>query len=229
MKIPPFITTLLADYFRWTAAGLVVFVLALGYFFVLTSKIDAVRTSGFLERTKVKNELASEKRYADQLQTAVAKYKKALPPEKQAQINDFLPSSTDFPGLLLMLQKIADSVGLKLESMTVGQAGQVVAASGAAAAASSGKTSDTATTTKPSASSAATVSGSTIRTEDVSFVVSGGVSYENFKNFLTAIESSQRLLDVVSLNFTAATATEGSAGSSYSMTVRTYYLPPTGK
>lgn len=215
MNIPGFLNRLLIDSFRWLAIGVAVIILALGYFFVVDAKLAALRTSGFLERNRVTSELEAQKKYLADLQSSVAQFDTRLSTAQREEINTFIPTGTDFPGLLLMLENLAAQANLKLASMNVAEVGQV--ASAAAGGSPTGA---------PTAA-AASVAGLPVRIQDVSVSFQGGTSYEELKRFIELIESSRRLLDVVSLNFSHGEdpATGQRGASAYTMVVRTYYLP----
>ena len=209
MKTPAFIHKVLQNYFRWLALAVVVIVFVAGYVFVLSAKISSLQTSGFLERKKAQAELESQQKYYEQLRTSTQRFATTLPPDKIAEINDFVPTGDDFPALLLTIRNIASAAGLHLDSLTVGQVGATASTEGTAA-----------TTTS--------VNGLTLRTQDVAVTISGGTSYETFKNFLSLIESSRRLFDVIQLSFTHGRTSENAATTGdYSLTLRTYYLPTT--
>jgi Tfp pilus assembly protein PilO len=215
MRIPAFVQTLLTNYFRWIAVGAAVGVLALGYFLVLDSKISALRTSGVLERAQVESALAGKREYLTQLRASLEKFKTSLSPSDLAGIDGFIPTGPDFPGLLLALEAIAASANLQLDSMNVNEIGQVVAASGSADQVGSGE----------AAAQAATPSGVNLQTQDVNVTVSGGSSYEAFKRFITQVESSRRLLDVVSVSFSHSIEAGAAGTTPYTVVIRTYYLP----
>jgi Tfp pilus assembly protein PilO len=59
------------------------------------------------------------------------------------------------------------------------------------------------------------VSGQNIKSARISMSISGG-NYEEFKRFLSAIETSSMIFDVLSVNF--------SAGQSYDLVIKSYYL-----
>lgn len=209
-------TKLLTDYFRWLVGAVVAIVLVAGYLIILVPKLTELRTTTVSDRAQAQATLKSEQDYATALESSVQRFHQVLPDTQLQKINDFLPSTADFPGLLLTLKNVAQAANLSLDSMTVGQVGQLAggAASGAKAV------------TAPTAQ-AATVSGAGIQTQDVTAVFSGGSSYDQFKSLLQTIESSQRLFDIVSLSFSsgAANAATSATTNSWTMVLRTYYLP----
>lgn len=217
MKFPAFLQTLLTDYFRWVAVGLVAIVLLLGYFLLLEQKINTIRTSGLLEREQVEAELEAEQKFLTELEASINTYDDTFTAQQLAEINDFLPSGPDFPGLLLTLESLARSSGLELDAMTINEVGQTISSETPTAPGGAGST----------AAQAATAIGSAVNTQDITLTVSGGTSYDSFKRFITLIESSRRLLDVLSLSFahTISADTGGEGASPYNLVVRTYYLP----
>ncbi|MBI2984283.1 MAG: hypothetical protein HYY50_01530 [Candidatus Kerfeldbacteria bacterium] len=213
MKVPASLTSFLVDHFRWAAGTVMAIIFILGYLLLLQGRIDTLRTAGFLERRKVEAELNAQRQFARDLRTSVDRFRQALTPDRLEVVDHFIPTGPDFPGLLLTLDNIARSANLRLDSMIVSQAGQT------------GNLGDEATASGEGAVSAATISGVNLRTQDVSVLVSGGASYDHFKRFISLVESSQRLLDVITLNFVTPQKDESEASESYGIVVRTYYLP----
>lgn len=204
------ITFLLEKNFRWTAAVAAVAVLVVGYLAIISGQVNLLLNSGYLERSTVVRDLKAEKDYFERLSSATERYRQAITPETVQTVDNFIPSEADFPGLLVTIKNVAESSGLTLNTISIGQ-------SGAAANTSTGK------------QAKVTIAGNLpLQAQDVSMTVSGGTSYEQFKNFLLNIEHSQRLLDVVSLNFSTAGGTGSTETSNnYTLTLRTYYLPET--
>lgn len=227
MKTPTIIIKALTDYFRWLVGGVATIVLVAGYLVALAPTITEVRTSQVTARKNAEAELKSQEDYAAALTQSNAKFAALLPTDRRKNIDDFIPSDPDWPGLILTVKNIVTQSRLTLDSITVGQGGQLAVAAGSAgSAAAAGKDSGS-----PSAQ-AATVSGVNLRTQDVAIAVSGGTSYDAFKSLLSRIESSQRLFDVISVNFSAGAADStggsqpGGGAAGWSLVLRTYYLPP---
>ncbi|MBI5467120.1 MAG: hypothetical protein HY975_02810 [Candidatus Kerfeldbacteria bacterium] len=213
------ISKLLIDYFRWVAGAVAVVVIVVGYILLLSPKISELRTSALSQRLQAQETLKTEQTYAAALQDSVNKFHQALPADQLKKVDDFIPTEADFPGLLMTIKNIAQAANLSLTTIAVGQVGQL----GAAPAGATTNTETTGTTTN--AAQAATATNSAIKTQDVSISVADGTSYEQFKNFLKVVESSQRLFDVVSLNF--ATDSGSTTTSDWTFVLRTYYLPET--
>lgn len=227
MKTPAFLTSLLSDYFRWTATVVAVLVVVAGYFFLLQGKFNNLQTNGFTQRSTVEADLQAEQKYYSDLQDSIAKFHQTLSAQTLQELDSFIPTGADFPGLLTMMQSLASSAGLQLDSLSTNQVGQVAVAPGTVPEGSSSAGTATA--------QAATAAGLNLQTQDVTLSVSGGSSYEDFKRFIGLIESSQRLLDVISLNFSQPATTQdqeggtANSGAPYSLVVRTYYLPQSTK
>lgn len=223
MRTPDFLSRWLIDFWRWFAFGTVALVLAIGYFFVLAGKIESVRTDGLLKRTQANEQLAADSAYKEALQASAKAFEQKISASDRATIEEFIPTGSDFPSILLTIQDMAKRAGLQLTDVAVTEIGQVAAAGTEAIVASQ--------TTTTSIAQAATVQGVNLRTQDVSVTVGGLRSYEEVKNFVKVIESSRRLFDVVSLNFnlsgTAADGESATDGSPVTFSLRTYYLPAT--
>ena len=225
MKTPAIITKFLTEYFRWLAGSVAILVLIVGYLLIVAPKISEVQTSQVSAQKNAAADLQAKQAYIAALKQSNEKFAAALPADRRAVINGFMPSTADFPGLLLTVKNIVTQSQLTLDSIAIGQGGQVAVAAGAAAG------SGVKAGTTPATAQAATVSGVNVKTQDISITVSGGTSYDAFKTFLANIESSRRLFDVVSVNFTSSTKTTtgttgGTSGSStWSLVLRSYYLP----
>jgi len=225
VKTPAMITKVLTDYFRWLAGGVALIVLMVGYVLVVAPKMSQVQSSEVSQRKTFEADLKAKQEYIVALKQSNQKFDVALPVDQRQVIDDFLPSETDFPGLILTVKNIVAQSKLSLDSISVGQGGSVAVTAGAATTPST--TAKTPTT--PSAQ-AATAGGVNVKTQDISITVSGGSSYDALKALLTNIESSRRLFDVVSLSFAAAApktsgATTGSTSTAWSLVLRSYYLP----
>lgn len=223
MKFPTIITKILSGYFRWLASAVVGAILIFGYAGLISDKLQTIRTTGFLEQKKVQAELDNRRQFLAELQESVQRFEAAFPPSKLQALSEFIPSSADFPGLLLTLRNIAAAANLQLDSITIGEVGQLAATGPTASVDVDGGQA----TAAPAAAQAAAAAGVNLQVQNASITVSGGQSYASFKNFVALIESSQRLLDVVSLSFTLGSEAAGQGLSgNYSLQVRTYYLPP---
>lgn len=205
MIIPTILRKLLTDYLRYTIIGMVAGILVLGYFLFLDKKIVGLQQGVFRQRELTKEELVAEQKYAEELSAALGKFQATFRPEVIAQIDEFLPSQSDFPKLLMMVNSIAQTGGVKLDIIGVDQ---VAAAGGGVSG------------------NVVSVAGLNLRAQDLTVGVSGGKGYDDFKNLLTLIESSRQLFDISALTFSQPAGTTAAPSSGgYSFVMRTYYLP----
>jgi hypothetical protein len=217
MRIPSFIAKLITDYFRFVAAGVILIIFVAGFVLLIQAKVDTLRTSGYLERAKVESDLATEREYLRRLTASIEKFRRVLPDEKLEAVDQFIPTGADFPRLALTIRNIAAAANLNLATIAVNETDAVATApvEDQAAAGDGG-----------AGAQAATISGVALRTQDVAISVTNGENYENFKRFIALLESSQRLLDVISVSFSHQDQANA-ADSSYDIILRSYYLPPT--
>lgn len=218
MKYPPFVIKLLSERFRLLAIGVTAIIVGAGYVLFITTKIQTIQTTGFLQKQQVQAELATQRTNLQALQQTAQHFAAALPAEKLAAVDEFIPSSPDFPGPLLTINNIANAANLKLDSVSIGEVGQLAATSPTG---SSDQTAGASQSVR-----AATASGVNLQIQDAAVTVTGGQSYASFKNFIGLLESSRRLLDVVSLGFNLESNNPGQSGQqNFTVHVRTYYLP----
>lgn len=222
MKIPEFVSQWLIKFWRWFALGVVVIIFGLGYVTLLASKISSVRTEGLAERSQTLEELKADEAYRSALVSSADSFEKKITAADKENLEQFIPTGSDFPTLLLTVKDIAARSNLELTSMFVTEIGQTTAAGVTAPIASSGG---------GSAASAATIEGVNLRTQDLAVSITGIRSYEDVKNLVQVIESSRRLFDVVSIGFDLNNAAGSDAvsndGSPITLRLRTYYLPNT--
>ena len=202
---------LLAQYFRFLAAGMVALLFLAAYFLVLSGKIDTIRQSGFQEKQRVSALVDQQTEAAKNLRESNKKFAEVFPAATLATVDTFLPSASDFPTLLLTIQDIAKTAGLDLTTIAIAAAGEV--------------TENTpAPTTETTVVTAAPAAPSGVATEDVTITVNGGAGYTTFKRFIEMLETSRRLLDIQSLSYNRG---HNKDGDIYTILLRTYYLPST--
>lgn len=224
MKVPAFLIKILSERFRLLSTIVVIIILILGYLTLISAKIQTIRTTGFLEKNNVQAELDNRKQLLSDLRDSIQRFEVAFPAERLKAVDEFIPSTDDFPGLLLTINNIASSANLQLDSISITSGGQVAATGPTANAEASDE--QTVATAPTTAQAAAAGAGVTLQVQNVAITVSGGQTYTAFKNFVALLESSQRLLDVISLGFSVGSSVPGESSSSgYSLQLRTYYLP----
>lgn len=213
MKIPAFIINGLNSYFRFVVGGAVGLVLIFGYVLLLAPKVTSVQTSQLSAQKTAEADLQSKQGHAAALRRSNAQFQQAFPAERLKTINDFLPDAPDFPRLLLLVKSLVSQSQLTLNNFSLTNAQS---------------SSPAATPTAPGASP----SVSEVKSADMAISVSGGSTYESFKNLLANLENSKPLLDVVTLTFSAAPPQAAGGVQTgitvvWTFTLRTYYLPKT--
>ena len=232
MKIPDFLAQWMTKYWRLFALGVAVIIFSLGYVTLLAGKISQVRTEGLAERTQTVEQLKADEAYRAALEASSTAFDQKITTADRANLEQFIPTGSDFPTLLLTVQDIVARSNLQLTDLFVTEIGQTTAAGTTATQFTSGSDSQVTSGSDSSAAQAATVEGVNLRTQDIAVTVTGIRSYDDVKNLASVIESSRRLFDVVSLGFDLANSsgsesTGGVAGSPMTLRLRTYYLPAT--
>jgi hypothetical protein len=148
-----------------------------------------------------------------ELTTAAA----SIPGDSMNRLNAFLPDGVDNIQLILDLNGLAARSGMVLSNFDVGAA--------PAGAKASGSPTSPPTQTGPSGTNSLPSSGPTVSANggvdslDLSLTASG--TYQSFRVFLAAIESSLRPLDIKSI-----TVHQSKTGVyMYDITIRIYWLP----
>lgn len=198
--------------------AVVFLVVGLGYGLLLNSKITTIQTTSFADRTKAKTDLQSAKNYVAALTTTLNKYKQSFPAGQRERLDQLLPEETDFPTILLTVKHMAETAKLELGAVTVSEVASAVTSDGT-------ELEDPATSETPKSGIAAIPN---LRTYDVNISVGNGTGYENFKEFVRVLESSEPLYDVQTLSFSAATGNDDQS-SVYTLVIRTYTLPQVTK
>lgn len=206
MTMPSIITKILRDYFRWVILVVVAIILGLGYGLLLNKKIARIQTISFSDKTRAQSELDTATKYASDLQVSLDSFQKSFNQTDLVALNQVLPTSTEFPDLLLSIKQMATISNLELAAITINASGEVK-------------------TIEPDSGSAALgVAPAKVQSIDISLQFNKGTGYEQFKSFLGIIESSKRIYDVQSLSFSEPSGKEGTA-TPITLILRTYVLP----
>ncbi len=185
-----------------TIIAVVIFVVA-GFVFFFYTK-PAYATVGDLQAQIAQYQQALDK--AAQLQALKQKLlarDNSFNPSDLSRLQTMLPDHVDNIGLILELDNLASHYGMALENVDV-------------ATAQSG-TSDQ--------SAGAVVGASAQKYDSLTLHFATYGTYDNFRSFLTDLESSLRIVDLQALTLSA----QGTPGSSatayhYDMTIKTYWL-----
>lgn len=185
------------QYYKLATGAACLAVLALGYFFLIGPKIDKLRNITSTVLQEEQDKAAALKRRIEYLVNLEAR-RNQIPASDIARVHDMLPGEPGVPELFVSLESIAAASAVKLESIQL--------------------------------SKLETASPDSRASEAKKLVLPGGAEgleiqltvantpYSNVKAFVSNIEKSLRLLDVMALLYTPAAKT-------YSLTVRSYYLP----
>ncbi|MFH1171710.1 MAG: type 4a pilus biogenesis protein PilO [bacterium] len=214
---------LLLTRFRLVATGVVLFILAIGFFLFLNPKISQVRQTGIFDLQQTKDQLTIKKEILAATQDLKQRYDQ-LNLADVKKLRQILPDKQGIPDLFVQVEAIAQAAGLTLQNAGFTDIG--AAATTPTIPAVSTEESETATANKNS-NKTSTAPESVIlpkqktlslRKMNVSFSVAGGTGYDDLKRFLANVESSVRLFDIQQVSYTP-TGTE-----SYQINAVTYYL-----
>lgn len=218
--------------FRWLVGLVAVLVLVGGYFLLIDQKIADVRRIGFTDVQTKQQELEERRDYWAKLTDMVERYRREVTPDDVAFLDRILPSEIDIPDLLEILTDLAAKSGTQVGSVSFSE----VSAGGAAATAAAPtddlglgtKTAKSKTSEKPPAVKA-TTNPSGLQFLTINLTLTAPVGYPALKNFLVAVEASDRLFDVSALQFnlgsTQAGPTARPTDGQYNLTMTTPYLP----
>jgi Tfp pilus assembly protein PilO len=188
---------------------LLVGIVAVGYIYLLQPKISAIRESVNSFLPQKQEEFATLEEYGrklNALETQVADYLG----ENQSGLNrlkEILPTASDMPELLVQLDKLVAKSGFSFSSIGFSESELAAEQNG-----------------QGSPASETEQLLSRLKIVNITLNVAGG-GYEEFLKLVANIESHVRLLDLVSANFSLPEASEGEIQGTYSLQLRTYYLP----
>ena len=156
------------------------------------------------------NLLANEKQVVGQIQGLLATYKSQASDEQA--INAALPVGPNAASAISQLYGISAANDISLQGVALSE--QL-----------------SAETTPTDVAGAASLGQITKPIGTLAFTFAAAGSYENFKNFLQALQNNMRFFDVEQIAFHAAQAPSGGKGTSadffsYSLTAQTYYQSP---
>lgn len=206
--LPDFVVKILRDRFRWVALAMAMIVIGVGYGLFLNARIQAIQSVSFSDLERAKTQLASAEARRESFRTTKRTFEQTFTPSDLDRLNRILPTQSDFPELLLFVQAVVESADLQLDSISVTDVIFTAAAGAAAPSADSG--------------AAATSSIQNLEAKDIAISVSKSTGYDQFKKFLTKLESSERLIDALTISFQNPT---GDSSNSLSFTLRVYLLP----
>lgn len=208
MKTSIFFSSLIGQLFRHEriVLGTVAALLIVGgYAAILNPIVRDIREVGILDYNRESRQLTDRRSYQARLEASLAKYR-ALPADMTTSLSNSMPTQEDLPGLFVFLDDLVTYSGMTLTTVAA--------------------TPGTAVITPTTAGE--TVSSS-LRSLNVQVAASPSSGYQSVKTLLDNLEKSQRLFDVISINFTetSASKTDQTAGGGVTLSLRTYYLAQT--
>ena len=211
---------ILVTRFRWISFSVVAIIVLTGTFFFLYPKFSEIRKVGVFDLQRTQNQLELKQQIFATTKELAGVYD-VLNQQDVKKLEAMLPKKQDIPNMFVQVEAIAESSGMKLQSVgftDLGAANQTGRA--AAAAPSDEETTAKNTNATPPTQTAPTTSEprNILRKMGVTFSVSGENGYADLKGFLTNVESSVRMLDIQSFSYT--TDSQGQ----YQINAITYYL-----
>ena len=188
-----------------TIIAIVGFVLAGALFFLFTKPTYATVGDVQAQISQYQEALNKAAQVQQLKQKLLTRYN-SFNPDDINRLQTMIPDHVDNIGLILELDNIASRYGMALENIDVSPG----------AAASADKTGPI-----------GAIGGGNQKYESLTFHFSTFGTYENFRTFLHDLEASLRIVDLVSLNITAAPPAQGataSAGYTFDITLKTYWL-----
>jgi len=204
--IPDFVIKILRDRFRWVALAILMIIVGSGYGLFLNSKIQDIQSVSFSDRDRVKNQLTAAESRRESLQTTKRTFEQTFTQADLDRINRILPTASEFPELLTLVLAVVETSDLELDAISVSDV-----VFGAL---------ETETPAADQTGAIATIQH--LQAKDISISVSRSTGYDQFKEFLSRLESSERLVDAVSINFTEPS---GETENKLNFTLRVYLLP----
>lgn len=228
MKIPSIIfkmfTALMTTFFRYVLIVVAVTIILIGYLTFLRPQFEKVRETGILAFQSESERYTDRLQYYTKVQEMVDKYRLVLK-QKKVDEKTILPHKPEVENLFLIFQAIAQASGMNLETVAIVKGGSLatVAPDGTTSASTQGRQTGSA-----GAATKTTSATSTLQVLNITVTMSGINAYENFKNLLKNLESSQRIFDIPSVSYTSsATASQDpnqQATTQYSFEMKSYYL-----
>lgn len=185
------------QYYKLTTLAVCFVIVFLGYFLLISPKISAVQNIASTVLQKEEEKQAALKKRIEYLVNLEAA-RNQISNEDIARIGYMLPSEPGVPELLASLESISLESSVKFENIQFSKLESATDRPGSA----------------PAKSSALPGGAEAIEIQ----LTVGNTPYNNVKTLVSNIEKSLRLMDVTALLYSPA-------AKSYSLTVRSYYLP----
>ena len=184
----------------------ILLILAIGLFVAFTNpayqEVKALRT----QSSQLDSALSNATELQQERDALNDKYR-ALSPDELARLSKLLPDNADNIRLIIDIQQMAESYGMTLSTIKFDANQDSSAAAGAAGALAT-------------SSSDVSIAAQDYGAFDFSFTTT--TTYASFISLLKDIESSLRLTDVESIDFSAADPVKGT--TTFTVKLRTYWL-----
>lgn len=185
------------------ALPILLVIVAIGIFFAYTNPTySGPVTEARTEVESLNSALEAADAFSDR-ENELERERLALPADKLARLNAFLPDNVNNIQLILDLNDLARRSSIKLSNFNVGSSGE-----------EGGEESGTGD------EGGALAIGSTEAVESIEITLTAEGSYTAFRTFLEAAEKSLRLLDLAAVSVKSA----NSGVYTYNMTFRIYWL-----
>jgi Tfp pilus assembly protein PilO len=192
------INKVLSDYFGFLIAGVVVVILAFGFFFLLKPKYDQTMQIISVINKQEEADFENKKRELQKIKDLLKSYND-IDENYRKKVFSIIPERENKEEIFSEVNYLVSRNGLILQSVALSEGGGGYDISDGV----SGGGEDY-------------LASGEIKKVTISFSIRG-TDYESFKNFISAIESNLPILDIVNLNFDP-----GNNASSY--LIDTYYL-----
>lgn len=178
--------------------GVVIILVLAAYLLLIGPKWTDISSVGLNDYQREQNSLDADKQYLEALKTLVAKYN-SISQSRIDEITQIVPTGDQIPALFVQIEAMVQDAGMTLQDVKF-----------------------------ETATDATQTTAGNLQTLNINMQVKGGNQYADMKQLLDIIEKNQRLLDLVSVNFTLNNAdivsAEGANDGSYQLLLRTYYL-----
>ncbi|MFH0853743.1 MAG: hypothetical protein V1853_05050 [bacterium] len=212
---------LIFEQFRYILIAVAVIILVVGYVIIIGPELNEIRQLGLSDRNTEQKLLEDRGEYLTRVEEMLDRYDD-LNKRSLEELDQVLPKKSDIADLFVIVDDLVEQSDLQLNSIAIAPAS--LSQPGAASSQQSVNTGST------SAGQNTLLLNTGLKSFDISISVSGGRSYEHFKEFLTNIENSLRIFNVQSLNFNPAQALSRNPGElteqkeTYTINMRTFYF-----
>lgn len=196
---------------RWV---IFIAVLILGYFLLLQPKISQLREAGIAQLPAKSSELELLNKYSQKLKELAAKVSgfQTKYSQEVSDLNQVLPAQAQIPELIAELDALVQKSGFRINSLDINETSPKTPAKKIP------ENSDGASGLAENPTEQLNNNLENLHLLEVTLSVSGG-DYPAFKVLLNKIEKNIRLLDLISIKFSAVDNNEA-----YSLILRTYYF-----